>query len=168
MVCLKDGRARSLRRLKCAVVWDDAGVGHGGSEVPGRARSLRRLKCAVVRDDAGVGDGGSEVPGRAKSLRRLKCAVVRDDAGVGHSQGNGDGASPPSHRTRKAGPPVEQKSAGKRKMGVRDKVTRNGAPHAQRDSLYSKPEERKRMTGSATGTGSRRKIHRATAIPRAA
>lgn len=54
-------------------------------------------------------------------------------------------------------------------MGVRDKAARNGAPHAQRLHVpYSKPEMRKRVTGSAMGTGWRRKTQRATAKPSAA
>ena len=38
----------------------------------------------------------------------------------------------------------------------------------QHHAIYSKPEERKRVTGSITGKGSRLKIHRATANPNAA
>jgi hypothetical protein len=54
-------------------------------------------------------------------------------------------------------------------MGVRDEIARNGAPHARKGlPLYSKPEERRRATGSDTETGSRRKSQRATANPNAA
>ncbi|MGA8489110.1 MAG: hypothetical protein WB711_01725 [Terriglobales bacterium] len=50
---------------------------------------------------------------------------------------------------------------------VRDEVAaQQGAPHAR--EVYSKPEERKRVTGSAIGMGSRLKIQRATANPNAA
>jgi hypothetical protein len=52
-------------------------------------------------------------------------------------------------------------------MSVRDKAGRNGAPHAHA-VLYSRPEERKRVTGSTTGWASRWKIQRATANPNAA
>jgi len=57
---------------------------------------------------------------------------------------------------------------GKLKLGVRIKAARNGTPHAQIGSIHSRPEQRKRVTGSATGTGCRRKIQRATANPNAA
>lgn len=53
-------------------------------------------------------------------------------------------------------------------MSVRNKAVRNGAPHAHADNPYSRPEERKRVTGSATGVGCRLKIQRATANPNAA
>lgn len=36
------------------------------------------------------------------------------------------------------------------------------------EAAYSKPEDRKRVTGSASGIGSRLKIQRATANPNAA
>jgi len=50
---------------------------------------------------------------------------------------------------------------------MRDEVTRNGVPHAPAYNIHSKPEERRRATGSETGTGSRRKSQRATAKPNA-
>jgi len=47
--------------------------------------------------------------------------------------------------------------------------TRNEAPRAHAaQHVYSKPEERKCVTGSVTGKGSRLKIQRATAKPNAA
>jgi hypothetical protein len=51
--------------------------------------------------------------------------------------------------------------------GVRDEVARaTGRRHAR--EFYSKPEERKRVTGFASAIGSRLKIQRATANPNAA
>lgn len=42
------------------------------------------------------------------------------------------------------------------------------APKLLKNLLYSRPFDRKRVTGSTTGTGCRRKIQRATANPIAA
>jgi hypothetical protein len=48
------------------------------------------------------------------------------------------------------------------------KQVRNEAPHAQAGQIgYNKPEVRKLVTGSVAGTGSRLKIQRATAKPKA-
>lgn len=54
-------------------------------------------------------------------------------------------------------------------MGARDEMEtqRVRAPKPEAN-LYSRPEDRKRVTGSANGIASRRNIQRATANPRAA
>ncbi len=51
-------------------------------------------------------------------------------------------------------------------MGVRDEEHATGARPF--NGVYSKPDVRSRVTGSASATGSRLNIQRATAIPRAA
>ena len=77
------------------------------------------------------------------------------------------GIAPKMHRSRKENRRIKQPKEKDRRAATKRHATGRRTP-VLRNSVYSKPEERKRETGSATGIGSRLKIQRATAKPNAA